>query len=69
MNLLVQTMMAQIGDLAKDKGFDQARVQSKVNRWGELVIALLVPPRTPDEWSHTPVSDRELRRRARQERS
>jgi hypothetical protein len=69
MNLLVHTIIAQIGALAAAKGFAGARVLSKVNRRGELVIALLIPPRTPGEWEPEGLQVRELKRQSRQQRS
>ena len=69
MNLLINSVMAQIGLLAAAKGFDGARVLSKVNRRGELVIALLIPPRTPGEWEPEGLQARELKRQSRQQRS
>jgi hypothetical protein len=50
-------------------GFAKARVEVKVNRRSELVVALLIPPRTPDEWGPPLGFDyREAARRARLER-
>jgi hypothetical protein len=69
MNLLVHAIMAQIGAIAVAKGFEGARVLSKVNRHGELVIALLIPPRTPGEWEPEGLQARELKRQSRQQRS
>jgi hypothetical protein len=66
MNLRIRALMGQIGDLARANGFDKGRVLSKTNRHGELVIALLIPPRSPGEW--TP-DEREAKRKARGERS
>jgi hypothetical protein len=61
--------MAQASDLANKYGFWQARVDVKVNSRSELVVALLIPPRTPDEWGPLPgVNRRETARFARQER-
>lgn len=71
MNLTVglRTLMKQIDDLTKGQGFLKARVDAKVNRRGELVIAVLIPPRTPDEWGPPFAFDpREAARRARLER-
>jgi hypothetical protein len=47
--VLLRALMAQIHDLAKAKGFTESRVLHKVNARGELVIGLLIPPRTPGE--------------------
>jgi hypothetical protein len=47
LNLGLRALMARIHDMAKDAGYTAARVASKVNAHGELVIALLIPPRTP----------------------
>jgi hypothetical protein len=46
---MVRALMQEIEDLAKSKGI-VGRVLSKVNVHGELVIALLIPPRHPGEW-------------------
>lgn len=45
MNLLVQQLKASIAELARNKGLSGARVLEKVNRYGEVVIALILPPR------------------------
>lgn len=51
MNLLVNSLKAKIADLAKtEKGLENARVSYKVNAHGEMVIALIIPPRYPGEW-------------------
>ena len=69
LTLGVRTLMNQIDGLAKGMGFSKARVQVKVNRRSELVIALLIPPRTTDEWGPPLGFDpREAARRARLER-
>jgi len=44
-NLLVQQLKASIAELARRKGLVGARVLEKVNRYGEVVIALILPPR------------------------
>jgi hypothetical protein len=71
MNLVVSTLMLEIHELAKRKGFDKSRVLAKVNARSELVIGLIIPPRTPDEWSNPPRSAdvREAKRAARERRS
>jgi hypothetical protein len=72
MNLTIaaRVLMGQIDDLAKKVGFLAARVDVKVNTHGELVIAVLIPPRTPDEWGPPSNFDRrEAARLARQQRS
>ena len=73
MNLTIaaaRVLMGQIDDLAKKVGFLAARVDVKVNAHGELVIAVLIPPRTPDEWGPPSTFDRrEAARLARQQRS
>ena len=66
----VRALMSQVHDIAMKTGFSSARVDAKLNRHGELVVALLVPPRSPDEWGDPPPLDRrEAARRARQSRS
>jgi hypothetical protein len=67
MNLWVRALMTSIDDLAKAKGVI-GRVLSKVNVRGELVIALLIPPRTPGEWGEPPKTTREQKRASRGER-
>jgi hypothetical protein len=71
MNLTLgaRALMADLDRLAKEKGFQNARVNVKVNAHGELVIAVLIPPRFADEWGPPLGYDlREASRRARQER-
>jgi hypothetical protein len=46
-NLLVQQLKAAIDELAKKKGLSGARVLDKVNRYGEIVIALILPRDPP----------------------
>jgi hypothetical protein len=66
----VRVLMGQIADLTKQSGFSAARVDVKVNARGELVIAVLIPPRSPDEWGPPLTFDRrEAARLARQHRS
>ena len=72
MNLTVgvRALMNQMSDLAKKNGFLTARVDAKVNRRGELVLAILIPPSFADEWGPPAGFDRrEAGRRARLERS
>ncbi|MGO9833317.1 MAG: hypothetical protein ACLP1X_03805 [Polyangiaceae bacterium] len=64
---MIRALMHSIGDLAKEKGID-GRVASKVNARGELVIALLIPPRTPGEWADAPKPTREQKRASREAR-
>ena len=58
LSLGVRALMNEIDRLAKTNGFEQSRVDVKVNRRGELVIAVLIPPRMPDEWGAPLASDR-----------
>ena len=51
MNLLVNVLKNAMADLAKAKGLDRARVLDKVNARGELVVAIIVPPSRPGEWT------------------
>lgn len=51
MSLLTDQVRHAIADLAKARGLDRARVREKVNAQGELVIALIIPPKYPGEWS------------------
>jgi hypothetical protein len=50
MNLGVRSLMAKIETAAKAEGFHEVRVLFKVNAHGELVVACIIPPRTPHEW-------------------
>jgi hypothetical protein len=68
MNLAVRALMHQIEDLAHERGFERARVLSKVNPRGELVIGVLIPPRTPGEWTKPPEDVREQKRASRERR-
>ena len=68
MNLMIRALMNQIEELAHARGFERARVLSKVNRHGELVIGLLIPPRKLDEWGETPARSREEKRASREKR-
>jgi hypothetical protein len=68
MNLTIRALMHQIEELAHAKGFERARVLSKVNRHGELVIGLLIPPRTLDEWAESPRRTREEKKADRERR-
>jgi hypothetical protein len=70
LTLGVRVLMNELEALAKSKGFGMARVQAKVNVRGELVLAVIVPARTPGEWGEPPELDvREAKRRARERRS
>jgi len=51
MNLLLDHVKNAISDLAQAKGIKGARVLDKVNRRGDLVIALIIPPSRPGEWT------------------
>jgi hypothetical protein len=68
MNLAVRVLMSQIEELARARGFEKARVLSKVNRHGELVIGVLIPPRSLDEWGTEPAETREQKRLSRERR-
>jgi hypothetical protein len=46
----LRVLMGQIADSAHKMGFSSSRVDVRVNARGELVIAVLIPPRHPDEW-------------------
>jgi hypothetical protein len=63
LSLGVRALLNEIQNLAKARGFEGARVDSKVNGRGELVLALLFPPRTPEEWGLRPPPPRTERRR------
>jgi hypothetical protein len=68
MNLLVRSLMSQMEELARAKGFEHARVLSKVNRHGELVVAVLIPPRAVGEWGAPPIDTREQKKASREKR-
>jgi hypothetical protein len=68
MNLMVRALMQQIEELAHARGFERIRVLSKVNHQGELVIGLLIPPRTLDEWGAAPPLSRDEKRASREKR-
>jgi hypothetical protein len=69
--LLVQAILQQLQELATRKGLLSARVASKVNDRGELVLALIIPARYPGEWQkpEDEPDDRERKRLSRQQRS
>jgi hypothetical protein len=68
MNLMIRALTQQIEELARSRGFEKARVLSKVNHHGELVIGLLIPPRRPDEWAAPPKLTRDEKRANREKR-
>ena len=68
MNLAIRALMNQIEELARARGFEHARVLHKVNRHGELVIGLLLPPRKLDEWGEAPPRSRDEKRASREKR-
>ena len=45
MNLLVSQLKIAIAELAKAKGIEGAKALEKVNKYGEVVIALILPAR------------------------
>ena len=51
LNLLVRAVASALTDVAKEKGLVNARVDWRTNKRGELVIAIIVPPKTPGEWA------------------
>jgi hypothetical protein len=51
LSLGVRVLMGALEALAKSKGFADVRVLPKVNARGELVLGVILPPRTPREWS------------------
>jgi hypothetical protein len=67
LTLGVQALMNAIGDLAKARGIAGA-VRPTVNARGELVIALIIPPRHPGEWTDAPAQSREDKKTAREKR-
>jgi hypothetical protein len=69
MPLAVSVLMRELEALTQSKGFSKARVKSKVNARGELVLGVIIPPRTPNEWGDPPSALREEKRRSREKRS
>jgi hypothetical protein len=67
LTLGVQALMSAIGELAKARGIEGS-VRPKVNAYGELVIALIIPPRHPGEWTDAPAQSREEKATAREKR-
>ena len=51
MNLLINSLKNALADLAKAKGLTKARVDYKTNKRGELVVAIIIPPSRPGEWT------------------
>jgi hypothetical protein len=51
MNLLLNGLKNEFYALAKARGLEKARVDYKVNAKGELVMALIIPPSRPGEWT------------------
>jgi hypothetical protein len=47
---LVDDVSKRIAEVATAKGLENTRTASKVNERGELVVALIVPPRRDGEW-------------------
>ena len=65
----VRVLMGQIANSAQKMGFSSSRVDVRVNARGELVIAVLIPPRHPDEWGPPSTFDeRQAARTARHQR-
>lgn len=51
MNLLINALKNALHQLAIAKGVTGGRVLHKVNARGELVVALIIPPSRPGEWT------------------
>jgi hypothetical protein len=51
MSLLITSLMHVLRDVATAKGLTKARVDRKVNRKGELVVAIIVPEAFPGQWA------------------
>jgi hypothetical protein len=66
MNLSVRALMQKIENAAKSEGFHEVRVLYKTNAYGELVVACIIPPRTPHEWG--PPATREQKKASRESR-
>jgi hypothetical protein len=67
-NLGLRALMNRFEEAARERGYPTARGAWKVNARGELVIALIIPPRTPGEWDDEPRATREQKKAAREAR-
>ena len=51
-DLLVNAIKGRLYGVIEQSGLkDKARVDYKTNKRGELVMAIIIPPSTPGEWS------------------
>jgi len=67
MNLLTRRAKADLEKLVEQLQLKGARVSHKVNARGELVLAVIIPPAYPGEWS-SETSSRDEKRQRRGER-
>ena len=52
MNLLVNAIKGRLYDVIEASGLQgKARIDYKTNKKGELVMAIIIPPSRPGEWS------------------
>jgi hypothetical protein len=63
------TLMQDLETLAKSRGFAHARVLSKVNFRGELVLGIILRPKASGRGREPPADAREEKRLARERRS
>jgi hypothetical protein len=60
--------VARLEELAHKDGYAGARWATKVNAAGQLVVALILPPRHEGEWAAAAVDAREAKRLESQKR-
>jgi hypothetical protein len=60
-----ETFVMEVAELVRSRGFSTARVATKVNAYGELVVAVLIPPRHPGEWDE---ANRDQKKASREKR-
>jgi hypothetical protein len=52
MNLLVNAIKGRLYDVIEQSGLQgKARIDYKTNKKGELVMAIIIPPSRPGEWT------------------
>jgi hypothetical protein len=68
MSVGLRELLVRAETLAREAGYARARVAWKTNRHGELVVGIIIPPRTPGEWDEPLRATREDKRASRQAR-
>lgn len=48
---MVNALKSALSELVKKKELKNARVLARVNARGEMVVAIIVPPSRPGEWT------------------